>query len=250
MVELNQFNYKEERKMDAENTAVKQPELTDAQPEIGEKQADTQVSEKQEHTLSQDEVNRIVAERVAREKLKFEKKYSGVDLDLYNQLVEEKDTLREKDLKKRGQFEEVLKEQAEKFNGKIQQYETELTSIKIDGALLNEASGQKAVNPQQVVQLLKGQLKLNEAGTVDVTDQNGQVRYDESGNPLKVSKLVNEFLTANPHFVQAGPTGSGGGQGIGKQDTLANNDVSKLNMDNPEHRAQYAKIMRAKGIHV
>tara|TARA_R100000951_G_scaffold62298_2_gene52326 strand:+ start:5651 stop:6361 length:711 start_codon:yes stop_codon:yes gene_type:complete len=236
--------------MDAENTAVKQPEQTDAQPEIGEKQVDTQVSEKQDNTHSQEDVNRIVADRVAREKLKFEKKYSGVDLDLYKELVEEKETQRQTDLKKRGQFEEMLKEQAEKFNGKIQQYESELTSIKVDGALLNEASGQKAINPQQVVQLLKGQLKLNEGGTVDVTDQNGQVRYDESGNPLKVSKLVNEFLTANPHFVTAGPSGSGTGQGIGKQDNLVDNDVSKLDMSNAEHRKQYAKVMRAKGIHI
>ena len=236
--------------MDAENTAVKQPEQTVAQPQEGEKQVDTQVSEKQDNTLNQDDVNRIVAERVAREKSKFEKKYSGVDLDLYNQLVEEKETQRQSDLKKRGQFEEMLKEQAEKFNGKIQQYENELTSIKVDGALLNEASGQKAINPQQVVQLLKGQLKLNEAGVVDVLDQNGQVRYNEKGEPIAVSQLVNEFLTANPHFVSAGPSGSGTGQGVGKQDNLVDNDTRKLNMENPEHRARYRELMKAKGIRV
>ncbi len=236
--------------MDAENTAVKQPEQTVAQPQEGEKQVDTQVSEKQDNTLNQDDVNRIVAERVAREKSKFEKKYSGVDLDLYNQLVEEKETQRQSDLKKRGQFEEMLKEQAEKFNGKIQQYENELTSIKVDGALLNEASGQKAINPQQVVQLLKGQLKLNEAGVVDVLDQNGQVRYNEKGEPIAVSQLVNEFLTANPHFVTAGPSGSGTGQGVGKQDNLVDNDTRKLNMENPEHRARYRELMKAKGIRV
>ncbi len=236
--------------MDAENTAVKQPEQTVAQPQEGEKQVDTQVSEKQDNTLNQDDVNRIVAERVAREKSKFEKKYSGVDLDLYNQLVEEKETQRQSDLKKRGQFEEMLKEQAEKFNGKIQQYENELTSIKVDGSLLNEASGQKAINPQQVVQLLKGQLKLNEAGVVDVLDQNGQVRYNEKGEPIAVSQLVNEFLTANPHFVTAGPSGSGTGQGVGKQDNLVDNDTRKLNMENPEHRARYRELMKAKGIRV
>ena len=236
--------------MDAENTAVKQPEQTVAQPQEGEKQVDTQVSEKQDNTLNQDDVNRIVAERVAREKSKFEKKYSGVDLDLYNQLVEEKETQRQSDLKKRGQFEEMLKEQAEKFNGKIQQYENELTSIKVDGSLLNEASGQKAINPQQVVQLLKGQLNLNEAGVVDVLDQNGQVRYNEKGEPIAVSQLVNEFLTANPHFVTAGPSGSGTGQGVGKQDNLVDNDTRKLNMENPEHRARYRELMKAKGIRV
>jgi|TARA_A100001015_G_scaffold320623_1_gene447688 hypothetical protein len=234
--------------MDAENTAVKETEQTVAQPE-GEKQADTQVSEKQD-TLSQDDVNRIVSERVARERSKFEKKYSNVDLDLYHQLVEEKDTQRQKELEKRGEFEKVLKEQADKFNGKIQQYESELTSIKVDGSVLSEATAQKAVNPQQVTQLIKSNLKLNEAGGVDVVDNNGQVRYNDKGEPIGVSQLVNEFLTANPHFVQAGPSGTGTGQGIGKQDALVDNDVSKLNMENPEHRARYKQIMASKGIRV
>tara|TARA_R110002096_G_scaffold227151_3_gene416458 strand:+ start:609 stop:1319 length:711 start_codon:yes stop_codon:yes gene_type:complete len=236
--------------MDAENTAVKETEQTVAQPE-GERQvADTQVSKEQENLLSQEDVNRIVAERVAREKSKFEKKYSNVDINLYNDLVEKQEQARQQDLEKRGEYEALMREQAEKFNSKIQKYESELHSIKIDGALLNEASAAKAINPQQVVSLLKSQLKLNEAGAVDVVDQNGQVRYDDQGNPIKVSQLVNEFLSASPHFVQAGPNGSGTGQGVGKQTPVVENDVTKLNMQNPEHRAQYAKIMRAKGTRI
>lgn len=234
--------------MDAENTAVKETEQTDARPE-GEKQANTQENAR-EITLTQDDVNRIVAERVSREKAKFEKKYSNVDLDLYNTLIEKQEAQRNEEMKKRGEFEELLKTQAEKFNGKIQQYESELTSIKVDGTLLNEASSQKAVNPQQVVALLKGNLKLNEAGGVDVVDKNGQVRYDDNGNALSVSNLVNEFLTANPHFVSAGPSGSGTGQGIGRQTPVVDNDVSKLDMNNSEHRQHYAKIMRAKGVRI
>jgi hypothetical protein len=236
--------------MNAENTAVNETEQTVAQPE-GEKQANTQeTAVKEEPKLSQDDVNRIVAERVAREKAKFEKKYSGVDLDLYNKLVEEKEKTRHQEMEKRGEFEKLLKEQAEKFNGKIQQYESELTSIKVDGTLLSEASNQRAVNPQQVVSLLKGNIKLNEAGGVDVVDANGQVRYDDNGTPLTVSNLVNEFLTANPHFVSAGPSGSGTGQGVGKQTPVVDTDISKLNMDNPEHRRRYAQIMRAKGVRI
>jgi len=235
--------------MNAENTAVNETEQTVAQPE-GEKQVADTVAKEQENLLSQDEVNRIVAERVAREKSKFEKKYQNVDLDLYNTLVEEKEASRQQELEKRGEFEKLLKEQAEKFNGKIQQYQTELTSIKVDGALLNEASANKAVNPQQVVQLLKGSVRLNEAGTVDVVDQNGNVRYDDKGDPIKVSTLVNEFLTPNPHFVQAGPQGSGTGQGVGKQANVVETDITKLNMNNPEHRARYKEIMRAKGVRI
>ena len=232
--------------MNAE-TAVNETEMTASPNE--QQVTETQEAPK-ENLLSQDEVNRIIAERVQRERAKFEKKYSGVDLDLYNQMVEEKEALRQEELKKRGEFEELLKSQAEKFNGKIQQYQSELTSIKVDGALLNEASANRAVNPQQVVQLLKGSVRLNEAGTVDVIDANGQVRYDDNGNPLQVSKLVNEFLTANPHFVSAGPNGSGTGQGVGKQSPVVDNDVTKLNMENPEHRKRYAEIMRAKGVRI
>ena len=176
--------------MNAENTAVNATETTASQPEVKEQVATTQENVVKENTLSQDDVNRIVAERVAREKAKFEKKYSGVDLDLYNQLVEKQEVARQQELEKRGEFEKLLKEQAEKFNSKIQTYESELHTIKVDGALLNEASANKAVNPQQVVQLLKGQVRLNEAGTVDVVDQNGNVRYDDKGDPIKVSTLV------------------------------------------------------------
>ena len=232
--------------MNAENTAVNETETTASPQE--QQVADTQV--KEENLMSQEDVNRIVAERVARERAKFEKKYSNVDLDLYNELVEKQEQARQEELQKRGQYEDLLKEQAEKFNSKIQQYQSELHTIKVDGALLNEASSQRAVNPQQVVQLLKGQIKLNEAGAVDVVDQNGQVRYDENGQPLKVSTLVNEFLTANPHFVQAGPSGAGTGSGIGKQAPVVDNDVTKLNMANPEHRARYREIMQAKGVRI
>ena len=233
--------------MNAENTAVNETETTASQPVVKEQVA-TQETAKEDNTLTQDDVNRIVAERVARERAKFEKKYSNVDLDLYNDLVEKQEAQRQEELQKRGEFEKLLKEQAEKFQGKIQQYESELHSIKVDGTLLNEASSQKAVNPQQVVSLLKTNLKLNEAGGVDVIDTNGNVRYDDNGNPLKVSSLVNEFLSTNPHFVQAGPTGTGSGSGVGKQSPVVDNDVSKLNMNNPEHRARYKEIMRGKGV--
>ena len=169
-------------------------------------------------------------------------------MDHYKTLVEADEKARTEELEKRGEFEKVLKEQADKFNSKIHQYENELHSIKVDGALLNEASSQKAINPQQVVQLLKNQVKLNDAGGVDVVDTNGQVRYDDNGNPLTPNALVKDWLKANPHFVQAGPTGSGTGQGIGKQTPVVDNDISKLDMNNPKHRDQYREIMKAKGV--
>jgi hypothetical protein len=230
--------------MDAENQAEKTE--TTASPQE-QQVAETQVVK--EDTFNQDDVNRIVADRVARERAKFEKQYSGVDLDHYKNLVEAEEQRKKEELEKRGEYEKLLSEQAEKFTGKIKQYENELHSIKVDGTLLNEASSQKAVNPQQVTSLLKGQIKLNEAGAIDVVDGNGQVRYDEMGKPIQVSQLVNEFLTANPHFVQAGPSGAGSSNGIGKQ-PVVDNDISKLDMTKPQDRAQYAEIMKNRGIRV
>jgi hypothetical protein len=230
--------------MDAENQAEKTE--TTASPQE-QQVAETQVVK--DDTFNQDDVNRIVADRVARERAKFEKQYSGVDLDHYKNLVEAEDQRKKEELEKRGEYEKLLSEQAEKFTGKIKQYENELHSIKVDGTLLNEASSQKAVNPQQVTSLLKGQIKLNEAGAIDVVDANGQVRYDEMGKPIQVSQLVNEFLTANPHFVQAGPSGAGSSNGIGKQ-PVVDNDISKLDMTKPQDRAQYAEIMKNRGIRV
>jgi hypothetical protein len=231
--------------MDAETQAVKSQ---DTAPE-NQTQAETQATEEQTLKFGQEDVEKIVQQRIAREKAKYEKKYSGVDVDHYKQLVEAEEKRRQGELQKRGEFEKLLKEQAEKFNSKIGQYENELQTIKIDGALLNEAATAKAINPNQVAQLLRNQLKLNEAGQVDVIDpQTGQVKYDDNGNPLQVKDLVSNFLNANKHFVQAGPSGSGTGQGFGKQDPVVNNDITKLNMMNPEHRARYKEIMKSKGV--
>ena len=221
---------------------VKTEETAPQQPV--EKQAETQ----EQTQFSQEDLNRIVAERVAREKVKFEKKFANVDVDHYKTLIEAEEKRKQEELEKRGQYETLLKEQAEKFNSKIQTYEQELHSIKVDGTLLNEASSNKAINPQQVVALLKGQVRLNEAGSVDVVDNTGNVRYDDNGNPLKVSDLVKGFLQENPHFKAPTPRGSGTGSAQGEQGSMVETDATKLDMNNPRHRQQYAEMMRNRGV--
>jgi hypothetical protein len=234
--------------MDAENQAVKSQ---DTAPDVKEQATTTVQEETKTQNFSQDDLERIVGERVARERAKYDKKYKGIDVDHYNKLVEAEEKARQTELEKRGEFEKLLKEQAEKFSTKINQYQSELTSIKIDGQLLSEASNAKAINPTQVTQLLKGQLKLNEAGTVDVIDtKTGQVRYNDKGDPIQVKDLVNEFLSSNPHFVSAGPQGSGTGKGDATKESLANDDINNLNMNIPEHRARYREIMRSRGVSV
>lgn len=234
--------------MNAENAVKDSQKTVQSEPTKVQQQADN--PDTNSKMLTQEEVNKIVAERVERERSKFEKKFGNIDPDHYKQLVEEAEQKRQAELQKRGEFEKLLKEQAEKFSNKIQQYESELTTIKVDGTLLSAASENKAINPQQVVRLLKDQIKLNEAGAVDVLDSQGKVRYDDKGNPIPVSQLVREFLDANPHFKAAGPQGSGTGNAVGKQASVVETDITKLNMNNPADREQYKKILQGKGVRI
>ena len=79
----------------------------------------------------------------------------------------------------------------------------------VDGTLLAAASSKNAVSPEQVSQLLRGSVKLSEHGDVEILDSNGTPRYNDKGDPLSVSELVSDFLTANPHFVRASQGGAG-----------------------------------------
>ena len=209
-----------------------------------ETQEATGISEQSQATeakmLSQDEVNRIVADRVDRERKKFEKRFEGVDLEHYRQLTEAEEARRQEDQKKRGEFEAVLKDAVSKKETQINQLRQELQTIKVDGAMINAASTARAVNPEQVVRLLKDQVRLVDSGDVEVVDpRTGQVRYNESGDPMSMSELVQTFLTDNPHFVAATPAGSGT-QGNARSGGGKAIDPAKLDLNDPVQRAQYA----------
>lgn len=199
--------------------------------------------------LSQDEVNRIVAERVERERKKFEKRFEGVDLERYRTLTEAEEARKLEDQKRRGEFETILKETVSKKDSVIVQLKQELETIKVDGAMISAASQARAVNPQQVVSLLKNQVRLNESGEVEVLDsKTGQIRYTDSGNPMSMTDLVQEFLSTNPHFVAATPAGSGTTSNVKASSGNGKLDVAKLDMTNPEHRRLYADYRKAQGI--
>jgi len=163
----------------------------------------------QSRTFTQDELEKIVEQRLMRERKKFEKKIEGVDLDEAKRLLEEKEKAELERQKEKGEFEKILQQVAEKKDAQISQYKQRLQEIQVDGSLLNAASQQNAVSPQQVVSLLKGNTRLSEDGSVEILDKDGSVRYNDSGSPMSVNELMSEFLTANPHFVRASASGVG-----------------------------------------
>jgi hypothetical protein len=166
-------------------------------------------------TFTQEELDRIVADRVAREQRKFDKRVSGIDLDEAKELLAQKEAAELERQKERGEFDAILKKTVEKKEQEIQSYKSKLQQTLVDGAILGAASNNNAVNPNQVSALLKSNTRLSDNGNVEVLDDNGSTRYNDSGDLLSVNEMVTEFLTVNPHMVKAsqGGTGSQGNAG-------------------------------------
>ena len=119
------------------------------------------------------------------------KQFDGVDVNHYRTLMQQEEDRKLEEQKRKGEFEEILKTQAEKSNQKISALTDELTKLKVDGALLNAASKYKAVNPEQVVQLVRNQVKMSETGQVEIVDpKTGNKRYTETGTPLDTENAV------------------------------------------------------------
>lgn len=170
---------------------------------------DEKVTESAEKSFSQSELERIVEQRLARERKKFQKQTEGIDLEEARRLLEEKEAQEIERQKERGEFEEILKKTVSKKDEEVMRLRDELRRERIDNNLIACASNMNAVNPNQVVQLVKQNTRLGEDGSVEIVDEKGTIRYTDSGEPMKVSDLMAEFLTANPHFVKASPSGVG-----------------------------------------
>jgi len=211
----------------------------------------TAENQEKKSSFTQDEIDRIVKERLSRERQKILKQYEGVDVDKYRSLMDAEEKKQTEEQAKRGQFEEILKSTVGKKDQAIQQLQKELQAIKVDGAVLNAASSRKAVNPQQVVRLLKDQIRLNDAGQVEILDETGSVRYNESGASMTADELVDSFLSENPHFVSAGPSGTGSQSSVAQANgRMGNVDIDKLNMNDPSQRAIFKEHMKSKGIRI
>ncbi len=204
-----------------------------------------EVIEEKEPMVSQSEVDKIIDKRLARERQKYEKMYSGIDPEQARKLLEEKENKQMEDQKARGEFEKILKEQAEKSNKEISDLRSEIEKVKVDGALLNAASKNSAVNPEQVKDLLKSNVKLTQDGKVEILAENNQPIYNKDGDLKSIDEYVKDFITENPHFQSATPSGSGSKANLGKVDAKPFN-IADLDMTKPEDRKQYAEYKKVR----
>ena len=197
-------------------------------------------------TFTEDEMNEIVKKRLAKERGIWYKKLGVDDFDVAVQAVKTQKEAEEKQRIQKGEFEEILKTRTQEFNKEKENLENQLRDIKINKSLLSSASRNKAINPDQVVELLKSNIQLNESGNVEILDKNGIARYNKQGELLSTDELVQEFLTQNPHFVSATPSGSGSVSNVDRQELSKPLNLSDLDMNNPKDREVYRNYRKEK----
>ena len=198
------------------------------------------------NVFTQDQLDNIVQDRLAKQRRALERKYEGVDPERYRELANAEEQKKLEDAKARGEFEKILKDTVSTKDSAIEQLRKELHSVKVDGSVLSAANKHGAINAQQVAALLKDKIRLGDSGDVEVLGDNGQLRYSEQGEPLSVDSLVKEFIDANPHFARATPPGTNSQSNL-KPNVMENFDITALDLTKPEHRKLY-KDAREKGL--
>jgi len=220
------------------NDTVLVDEATEAATDVG-----SQVNNEESKMFSQEQLDKVIEDRLAKQRRALERKFDGVDVDHYRKLTAEQEAKKMEAQKSRGEFEQILKETSVKHQQTVEQLRSELTSVKVDGALLSAANKSGAINAEQVVSLLKNQIRLGDSGTVEITDNTGQPKYTDSGDPYTVDLLVNDFISANPHFKAATPGGVGSQSNFTPQKGAKLN-LADLDMNNPSHRKIYGEAKR------
>ena len=214
---------------------------------------ETATTEIQQEEVKQEEVNSgftaeqvedKIKERLARERRKIYKELGTEDLNVAKSALAEKEAKELEIKKQRGEFDDIIKQQADKSNSEIANLKKQLEQIKVNDSLLSSASRHKANVPDQVVQLLKSNVKLNDEGKVEILAENQQPRYNTKGELLSVDEFVQEFLTQNPHFQSATPSGSGSQGNVDRLNANKPFNIADLDMTNPEDRKRYAEYKK------
>jgi hypothetical protein len=201
-----------------------------------------------EKTFTQAEVNAILAKTKSQLEKKYVSKYEELgDPDTLKQIVSEHQKIQQEQQLKRGEFDRVIQELAAKKDAEIQKRDRVIESFKVETPIVDAAARYRAVNPDQVKALIRNSVRLNPEGEVEVLDEKGSVRYDDSGRPVSVDSFVQSWLQSNPHFVSAAPATTNTRSNV-TGSTMKKVDMKNLDMKNPEHRKIYADYRKTAGL--
>ncbi|NHQ60578.1 hypothetical protein G9409_08255 [Chlorobium sp. BLA1] len=199
----------------------------------------SQGSEKKNY--SQTEVDALIKGKL--------KEFADVNVEEYRTLKEAKAQQEREVLEKKGDFEKILAQTVKEKDEVIGQRDKDIASlteqlrtIRVDNTLLAAASTSKAINPAQIVTLLKGNVHYDQKTDQVEVRENGAPMY-KSGKPVTVEQFVHDFLQANPHHLPAGPSGSGAGGST--TETTGDESAFKLSVEDAKDPAKYRAVRDA-----
>ena len=222
----------DENKTETVQEETKQEEVVEEVKETKEPKEDSQAL-----------IDKTIKDRLHRQKRRTLEDLGVSDLDEAKEIIARSKEAEEKRKLEAGKFEEVRQSLVDSHKKELQKLQDELRGEKIDKQLIQSASNNRAINPNQVKDLLKDNVRLNEEGKAEILDKDGTTRYNKEGKPLSIDEFVSEFITQNAHFQVATPSGSGRVSNVGKVNAQTFN-LSDLDMNNPDDRKKYAELRK------
>lgn len=155
-----------------------------------QQQQEPEGSQQQERTFTQQEVDRIIGERVGRERSRI----PGGDLDA---LIAKAKAHEEAENAKKPELER-LGTQVQQQQAKNAELEKALQSARVENSILAVAKDKKLVDPAAVQALLDA----------------SRIEFGDDGKPSNVGDLIDELVKAKPYLAgeaggEAGGTGGG-----------------------------------------
>ena len=218
-----------------QETEVVQPknEQTEAPKE------EVKVEAAEQKTFTQEQIDNIIKTRLEAEQRKTQKILEAEE-GKKAELIKEQEL---KEAKSKADIEKIMQDRLSEKDSELNRYKTQIKKEKVDNSILSVANREKSINAQQVVSLLKDEVKYTDDGRIEIVDNNSNVRYNTKGELLTIDDRVKEFLDANPHFRQGSLSGSGSQSSVeGK--TVKPFNLQDLDLTNPEDRKTYAEYRK------
>jgi len=200
---------------------------------------EVKVETPKQNTFTQEQLDNIIKTRLEAEKSKYEKK-------LQEEEKQKAEILKQKQLeeaKTKQDLEKIMQERLSEKEQELSKVKDQIKKEKVDNSILSIANKEKSINAQQVVSLLKNEVKYNDDGRIEIVDNHSNVRYNAKGELLTIEDRVKEFLDSNPHFRQGSLSGSGSQSAIGGK-TVKPFNLQDLDLTNPEDRKTYAEYRK------
>ena len=200
---------------------------------------EVKVEAPKQNTFTQEQLDNIIKSRLEAEQRKYEKK-------LQEEEKQKADLLKQKELeeaKTKADIEKIMQQRLEEKDKEMSKYKNQIKKEKVDNSILSVASNNNAINPSQVVSLIKDEIKYTDDGRIEVVDNHSNIRYNSKGELFTIEDRVKEFLDANPHFRKGSLSGTGSQSSIGGQ-TVKPFNIQDLDMSKAEDRKRYAEYRK------